>query len=132
MQVTRADGKKLWVNVTLPPDYREGTRLPAMFWFYPYEYTDQEAYDRTQRTLQQAQVPDDRARARWRSWRRRATRWCSPTCRSSARAGRLNDNYVTDLRNGLTAVIDELDRAGDHRPAAARASAGTPTARSAP
>jgi len=27
-------------------------------------------------------------------------------------AGRLNDNYVNDLRNGLTAVIDELDRIG--------------------
>ncbi|CAN5911378.1 hypothetical protein BH11GEM2_BH11GEM2_03180 [soil metagenome] len=27
-------------------------------------------------------------------------------------AGRLNDNYVTDLRNGLTAVIDELDKRG--------------------
>jgi dipeptidyl aminopeptidase/acylaminoacyl peptidase len=31
--VTRPDGFKFKVNVTLPPDYREGTRLPAMFWF---------------------------------------------------------------------------------------------------
>jgi dipeptidyl aminopeptidase/acylaminoacyl peptidase len=27
-------------------------------------------------------------------------------------AGRMNDNYVPDLRNGLVAVIDELDRQG--------------------
>ena len=27
-------------------------------------------------------------------------------------AGRMNDNYVPDLRNNLAAVIDELDRRG--------------------
>jgi len=29
---------------------RPGTKLPAMFWFYPYEYTEQANYDRTLRT----------------------------------------------------------------------------------
>jgi hypothetical protein len=37
--VTRADGIRFVVNLTLPPGYRQGTRLPAMFWFYPREYT---------------------------------------------------------------------------------------------
>ena len=31
IQVTRADGYKFWVNVTLPQNYRAGTRLPGMF-----------------------------------------------------------------------------------------------------
>ena len=48
--VTRADGYHFVVNLTLPPDYRHGTRLPGFFWFYPYEYTDQAGYDRTLRT----------------------------------------------------------------------------------
>ncbi len=39
--VTRPDGFQFVVNLTLPADYKEGTRLPAMFWFYPYEYTSQ-------------------------------------------------------------------------------------------
>src|SRR5690606_16063569 len=39
-QVTRVDGFRFWVEVTLPPGYVEGTRLPAMFWVYPREFTD--------------------------------------------------------------------------------------------
>ena len=40
-----------YVNVTLPEDWRPGTRLPALFWFYPREYTSQEAYDRLRSEL---------------------------------------------------------------------------------
>ncbi|MBC8086075.1 MAG: hypothetical protein H7Z40_02335, partial [Phycisphaerae bacterium] len=50
IQVTRVDGIKFYVDLTLPADYTAGTRLPAMFWFYPYEYTEQAGYDRTLRT----------------------------------------------------------------------------------
>jgi dipeptidyl aminopeptidase/acylaminoacyl peptidase len=31
--ITRVDGFKFYVNITLPQDYKTGTRLPAMFWF---------------------------------------------------------------------------------------------------
>ncbi|MGH7634127.1 MAG: hypothetical protein ACRENC_10390, partial [Gemmatimonadaceae bacterium] len=48
--VTRADGYRFLVNLTLPEGYQAGTRLPAMFWFYPYEYTDEGGYLRTLRT----------------------------------------------------------------------------------
>lgn len=111
IQVTRADGKTLWANVTLPPGYREGTRLPAMFWFYPYEYTDQQAYDRTKRTLNVHKFPTVGPR----SMEIMATQGYAviqPDMPIFGAAGRLNDNYVNDLRNGLTAVIDELDRQG--------------------
>jgi dipeptidyl aminopeptidase/acylaminoacyl peptidase len=56
--VTRADGYKFIVNLTLPQDYKAGTRLPAMFWFYPYEFTDQAGYDRTLRTNNINQFPN--------------------------------------------------------------------------
>ncbi len=111
IQVTRADGKTLWVNVTLPADYRAGTRLPAMFWFYPYEYTDQESYDRTKRTLNKHKFPTTGPR----SMEIMATQGYAvvqPDMPIFGSAGRMNDNYVFDLRNGLTAVIDELDRQG--------------------
>ncbi|MBK7594464.1 MAG: PD40 domain-containing protein [Gemmatimonadetes bacterium] len=42
----RADGYTFRVKVTLPADWKEGTRLPAMFWFYPSEYATQDAYNR--------------------------------------------------------------------------------------
>ncbi|MDQ2666797.1 MAG: prolyl oligopeptidase family serine peptidase [Gemmatimonadota bacterium] len=111
IQVTRADGKTLWVNVTFPPGYREGTRLPAMFWFYPYEYADQESYDHTKRTLNKHKFPT----AAPRSIEIMATQGYAivqPDIPIFGTAGRLNDNYVNDLRNGLTAVIDELDKRG--------------------
>jgi dipeptidyl aminopeptidase/acylaminoacyl peptidase len=36
----RADGVDLSFTLYLPPDYKEGTRLPTVLWAYPREYTD--------------------------------------------------------------------------------------------
>jgi len=36
----RADGVPLSFTLYLPADYKAGTRLPAVLWAYPYEYSD--------------------------------------------------------------------------------------------
>ena len=36
----RPDGVPLSMELYLPPDYKPGTRLPAVFWAYPREYND--------------------------------------------------------------------------------------------
>lgn len=36
----RADGVPLSFTLYLPPDYKEGTRLPTVVWAYPREFTD--------------------------------------------------------------------------------------------
>jgi dipeptidyl aminopeptidase/acylaminoacyl peptidase len=36
----RADGVQLSFTLYLPPDYKEGTRLPTVVWAYPLEYSD--------------------------------------------------------------------------------------------
>lgn len=36
----RADGVPLSFTLYLPPGYKEGTRLPTVFWAYPLDYTD--------------------------------------------------------------------------------------------
>jgi dipeptidyl aminopeptidase/acylaminoacyl peptidase len=111
IQVTRADGYKFWTTVTLPAGYRDGNRLPAMFWFYPYEYTDQESYDRTRRTFNKHKFPTTGPR----SMEIMATQGYAvvqPDAPIVGSAGRMNDNYINDLRNNLTAVIDELDQRG--------------------
>ncbi len=117
-KVTRVDGFKFWVKVTLPP--KAAGKLPALFWIYPREYTDQADYD----------TKAGRGGAAGAAAVGGPGRFTSPGPRNMAiltlagyaviepdvpivgPAGRMNDNYVPDLRNGLWAAIDELDKRG--------------------
>ena len=40
VQYKRADGVDLSFTLYLPPNYKEGTRLPTVVWAYPQEFTD--------------------------------------------------------------------------------------------
>lgn len=118
-KVTRVDGFKFWVKVTLPP--KATGKLPALFWIYPREYVDQVAYDASAGRGGAGGGGAGGATA---------GRFNSPTPRNMAiltlagyavvepdvpivgPAGRMNDNYVPDLRNSLWAAIDELDKRG--------------------
>jgi dipeptidyl aminopeptidase/acylaminoacyl peptidase len=111
IDVTRVDGIKFVVRLTLPPDYKAGTRLPAMFWLYPYEYTDQAGYDRTLRTENVNRFPNTGTRTiEYLVTQGYAVANFDPPI--IGEAGRMNDNYVSDLNMNLLAVIDELDRQG--------------------
>lgn len=109
VRVTRADGIEFWVNITLPPGYQEGTRLPAMFWFYPREYTSQEQLDERSRTTNINTFP----RVSTRSMQILTVLGYAviePDCPIMGESGAMNDNYTGDLRNNLYAVIDALDK----------------------
>ena len=111
IEITRADGFKFVVRLTLPPDYTAGTRLPAMFWFYPYEYTEQAGYDRTLRTENVNRFPGGGPRTiEYLVTLGYAVANFDPPI--VGENGRMNDNYVSDLQMNLIAVIDELDRQG--------------------
>ena len=107
--VERPDGFRFLVNVTLPPGYQEGTRLPAMFWFYPREYTDQAEYDEDGRTYNVNEFPSFGTRS-MEYLVRLGYAVVEPDAPIVGDEGRMNDNYEHDLRNNLAAVIDELDR----------------------
>ncbi len=109
--VTRPDGFKFKVNVTLPPDYREGTRLPAMFWFYPREYAGQEEYDRGARTFNKNAFQNFGSRS-MAFLTRLGYAVVEPDAPIVGDAGAMNNNYENDLRNNLSVVIDSLDRRG--------------------
>lgn len=111
--VTRADGINFVVNLTLPADYQAGTRLPGMLWFYPREYTDQGGYDRTLRAENRNSFPSRHTNPRpieYLTALGYAVANFNPPIIGAT--GRMNDNYVTDLRMILSAVIDELDKQG--------------------
>jgi dipeptidyl aminopeptidase/acylaminoacyl peptidase len=110
-QVTRVDGFKFWVKVTAPA--KPAGKLPALFWIYPREYADQAAYNasagRGQIDTGRFETPGPRS----------MTLLCllgyavaEPDVPIVGPAGKMNDNYVPDLRNSLWAAIDELDKRG--------------------
>ncbi|HEY0972093.1 MAG TPA: prolyl oligopeptidase family serine peptidase, partial [Gemmatimonadales bacterium] len=111
VQITRADGYKFWVEVTLPADWKPGTRLPAMFWFYPREYSDQWEYDRSRRTLNRNRFPATSPRS-MDFLTQVGYAVVEPDSPIFGPSGRMNDNYEADLRNNLAATIDELERQG--------------------
>ncbi len=107
IQVERVDGFKFWVRVTIPKNY--GTRLPAMFWFYPREFTSQKAYDDRQRAQDPHRFPGVSTRS-MELLTMLGYVVVQPDCPIVGPEGRMNDNFVADLRNSLWAVIDDLDR----------------------
>ena len=109
--VERPDGFRFLVNVTLPPDRQEGERRPAMFWFYPREYQDQESYDERGRTYNKNAFPGFGTRS-MEYLVRLGYVVVEPDAPIVGDAGRMNNNYEHDLRNNLAAVIDELDARG--------------------
>ena len=109
--VRRPDGIEFRVEVTLPPDYRPGTRLPAMFWFYPREYTGQEDYDETLARFNKNDFPSFRTRS-IEYLIRLGYVVVQPDAPIIGERGMMNDNYVRDLRNTLYAVIDSVDAKG--------------------
>jgi dipeptidyl aminopeptidase/acylaminoacyl peptidase len=109
--VRRPDGFSFKVDVTLPADFRPGQKLPAMFWFYPREFTDQESYDRTLRTYNPNRYPSQSVRS-MELLTLLGYAVIQPDAPITGEQGRMNDNYVHDLRNNLAAVIDQLDQDG--------------------
>ena len=110
-QVTRADGYTFWVTVTLPRDWKPGTKLPGFIWFYPYEYTDQAGYDRSKRTFNRNQFPNLNPLSKVYLITQ-GYAYIEPDIPIVGEQNRMNDNYVSDLRNNMAAVIDEVDRRG--------------------
>jgi dipeptidyl aminopeptidase/acylaminoacyl peptidase len=109
--VERPDGFKFRVNVTLPPGYQKGTRLPAIFWFYPREYAGQEEYDRGARTFNKNEFPAFGTRS-MQYFVRLGYAVVEPDAPIVGPAGQMNNNYEHDLRNNLAAVIDHLEARG--------------------
>lgn len=110
--VTRADGFNFRVTVTLPPGFTKGgPKPPALFWFYPREFADQEAYDRPDRTFNRNTFQTFGLRS-MEFFVRLGYAVVEPDSPIVGPAGQMNNNYVHDLRNNLAAVIDELDRRG--------------------
>ena len=109
--VERADGFKFRVTVNLPQNFVAGSKPPAIFWFYPREFTDQDSYDRPDRTFNKNTFPNFGTRS-MEFFTRLGYAVVEPDSPIVGSQGAMNNNYVNDLRNNLAATIDELDKRG--------------------
>ncbi len=104
-QITRErDGVKFWVNVTLPADWRPGTKVPGIIWFYPREYTSQSEYDRSKYNTninKFPEVPAARPATATNIWVTQGYAFIEPDCPIMGDSGRMNDNYTRDLAENL-------------------------------
>ena len=106
------DGYKFYVDVTLPKDYREGTRLPGIIWFYPTEFTSQAEYDQRRRTTNVERFANVAPRSP-EIWVTQGYVVIQPLdIPIVGPQGRMNDHYVDELREDLDVVIDAVDKAG--------------------
>ena len=112
IQVTRQrDGIKFWVDLTLPADWKPGTRLPGIIWFYPREYTNQAEYDRSRFTTNINKFPDTpalRPASSTKLWVTQGYAVIEPDCPIIGDAGKMNDSYSRDLRENLDVTINAL------------------------
>jgi dipeptidyl aminopeptidase/acylaminoacyl peptidase len=109
--VERPDGFKFRVTVNLPQNFTPGSKPPALFWFYPREFSDQESYDRPDRTFNKNAFPNFGTRS-MEFFTRLGYTVVEPDSPIVGAQGAMNDNYVHDLRTNLAVVIDELDKRG--------------------
>ena len=106
------DGYKFYVDVTLPKDYREGTRLPGIIWFYPTEFSTQAEYDQRRRTTNINRFANVAPRSP-EIWVTQGYVVIQPLdIPIVGPQGRMNDHYVDELREDLDATIDAVDKAG--------------------
>jgi dipeptidyl aminopeptidase/acylaminoacyl peptidase len=106
------DGFKFVIDVTLPKDYREGTRLPGIIWFYPTELTTQAEYDQRRRTTNINQFANVGPRSA-EIWVTQGYVVIQPVdIPIVGPQGRMNDHYIDELRENLDLTIDAVEKAG--------------------
>ena len=111
--VTRPrDGYKFDIDVTLPKDYKAGTRLPGIIWFYPTEFTTQAEYDQRVRTTNINAFPNITARGP-EIWVTQGYVVIQPQdIPIVGPQGRMNDHYVDELREDLDLTLEAVENAG--------------------
>lgn len=112
--IERADGVHFRIRIILPPGYKDGTRLPAIFWLYPSEFDTQDAIDRPNASYNKNTFVNFNTRS-MEFFVRLGYAVVLDTPGNIpivGQQGQQNNNYVNDLRNDLAAMIDELDRQG--------------------
>jgi dipeptidyl aminopeptidase/acylaminoacyl peptidase len=112
-EFTRRDGLTIHGTISLPPDYRDGQRVPAVFWTYPREYSSSKDYARAaSRRRNHNTFPRLSTRNASDIWLTQGYAVVVPDIPIIGKGNTYNDNYVAHLVDSMYAAIRKVDALG--------------------
>lgn len=112
-EFTRRDGLKIQGHISLPTGYQPGTRVPAVFWTYPREYTSLKDYQRsTIRSYNRNEFPRLNKRSASDIWLSQGYAVVEPDIPIIGKGDSYNNNYVAHLVDSMYAAIRKVDELG--------------------
>lgn len=110
---TRRDGVKVHARISLPVGYKPGTRVPAVFWTYPREFEDEEAYQRGAIRARNHNAYTPLSFLRWSDiWLTQGYALVYPDIPIIGKDNRFNDYYRAHLVDTMYAAIRKVDELG--------------------
>ena len=112
-EFTPADGLKIQARIALPPNYRRGTRVPAVFWTYPREYETFYKYQNAAITSRnQNAFPHLNSRNASEIWLTQGYAVVVPDIPIIGKGNTYNNNYIAHLVDSMYAAIRKVDQLG--------------------
>jgi dipeptidyl aminopeptidase/acylaminoacyl peptidase len=110
---TRRDGLEIQGRISLPVGYQEGTRVPAMFWTYPSEYSSEKEYEEDAIRDRNHNRFTHLSYLRWSDiWLSQGYALVHPDVPIIDKGNTYNDNYVQHMVDSLYAAIRKVDQMG--------------------
>jgi dipeptidyl aminopeptidase/acylaminoacyl peptidase len=108
---TRRDGLEVQGRVSLPLNYVEGQKVPAIFWTYPREYTTTEGYERAAITSRNRNAYTALTWLRWSDlWLTQGYALVYPDIPIIGE--NYNDTYISNMVDAMYAAMRAVDRLG--------------------
>ncbi len=107
----RRDGLKIRGRISLPVDYVEGTRVPAIFWTYPREYRNDGDFKNATIRSRNLNAHTQLTWLRWSDiWLLHGYALVYPDIPIVGE--NYNDYYISNMVDGMYAAVREVDRLG--------------------
>jgi len=108
---TRQDGLEVHGRVSLPTSYREGQKVPAIFWTYPREFTTPEGYARSAVQARNVNAFTHLTWLRWSElWLTQGYALVYPDIPIVGE--NYNDTYISNLVDAMYGAMRAVDRLG--------------------
>jgi dipeptidyl aminopeptidase/acylaminoacyl peptidase len=110
---TRQDGVVIHGRISLPTNYRDGTRVPAVYWDYPHEYATGQEYERDAIRSRNYNAYTPLSFLRWSDlWLTQGYALVYIDIPIVGKNNSYNDYYVSNLVDSVYASIRKLDQMG--------------------